>query len=420
MAFSSNNSVPGALLLPEEQTLTLHGPTGQDNITVALSEVDMVWSIGASGAISYGTQIGACFIMLVVLLLMTPKHRFKRAPTIIHTLALAFNMIRMLLLALYFPSTWFDLYTQMTADVRWVAQVDYNISVAATIFSIPVTILVEFALFLQAWSMVQLWPRPYKIPTTLLSVSLVITTIAFNVTVAVIQTRFILLGISPVGLLWVRRTYLGLTCASITWFCFLFNSRLVTHMWKNRTILPSLKGLHAMDVLVITNGFLMIVPGMLTPSRIHTREADTDTNLRLVIFAFLEFGEFARFESASLTQTSVIVVLPLGTLVAQRLANPTWFNSTAMNTNTSGGESSRRGLLAGSHGAHDRSFQTQSTGIVKSHISSEGRFHHADNIDAELAIIDGADLEHGVRVDHSIERCVEKARQGSGSGSKNS
>lgn len=48
---------------------------------------------------------------------------------------------------------------------------------------------------------------------------------------------------------------------------------------------------------------------------------------RTVIFAALEFGDYDRFEPGSITQTSVIVVLPLGTLVAQRLANPAWFGT---------------------------------------------------------------------------------------------
>ncbi|KAK4098415.1 hypothetical protein N658DRAFT_488474 [Parathielavia hyrcaniae] len=58
----------------------------------------------------------------------------------------------------------------------------------------------------------------------------------------------------------VKQGYLGCITASICWFCFLFNIRLVMHMWTNRSILPSLKGLKAMDVLVITNGMLMFVP----------------------------------------------------------------------------------------------------------------------------------------------------------------
>ncbi|KAK0644093.1 fungal pheromone mating factor STE2 GPCR-domain-containing protein [Cercophora newfieldiana] len=389
MASPNSTGASAPLLRPEEQSIVLLGPTGNDNITVPLSEVDHVWSLATSASINYGSQIGACFIMLVVLLTMTPKHRFKRLPTIIHTLALILQMIRLVLLALYFPSSWFSLYVQMTGDVQFVAQVDYNISATATILGVPVTVLLELSLILQAWSMVQLWPTWAKIFSTVVSGLLSLTTIAFAILVTIVQTKFILYGEKLQ--LWTRMAFLPLLATSVTWFCFLFNSRLVTHMVSNRTILPSLKGLHAMDVLVITNGLLMIVP---------------------VLFVFLEFRDFGGFESGSVAYTSVIVALPLGTLVAQRIANPDWFSSPGASTNLSAGDASKRQLLRSGEGANN-SFQTQSTGVVKSQVSSEPRYHHADNVDAMLARIDDADLEQGVRVDHRIERCVEKTRPGS-------
>ncbi|KAK4119225.1 hypothetical protein N657DRAFT_693829 [Parathielavia appendiculata] len=99
----------------------------------------------------------------------------------------------------------------------------------------------------------------------------------------------------------VKKTYLGCFTASIRWFCFLFNVRLVVHMWTNRSILPSLEGLEAMDVLVITNYILIFVP---------------------VIFSVLNFYDWEPLGAGLAHTTSVVIVLPLGTLVAQRLANP--------------------------------------------------------------------------------------------------
>lgn len=44
-----------------------------------------------------------------------------------------------------------------------------------------------------------------------------------------------------------------------------------------------------------------------------------------VIFAGLEWSHFTNFESGSLTLTSVVLILPLGTLAAQRMANVSTF-----------------------------------------------------------------------------------------------
>ncbi|KAK0744631.1 fungal pheromone mating factor STE2 GPCR-domain-containing protein [Apiosordaria backusii] len=230
---------------------------------------------------------------------MTPLPRFKRWPTIISILSLALNTARMLLLAIFYPSSWTSMTALFLGDYSAVSQTDVNISVTATCLSVPVTMLIMAALFVQAWSMLTLWRDIWKWLATFVSLGLGLVTIGFNFAGSVIQAQGIVRSEVPRAQVWVRKTYLGMVTASICWFCFLFNVRLVMHMWETRSILPGWKGLKAMDVLVICNGVLMFVP---------------------VIFAALEFAQFTNFESASLTQTSVIVVLPLGVLVAQRIA----------------------------------------------------------------------------------------------------
>ncbi|KAL2022258.1 hypothetical protein VTK56DRAFT_5868 [Thermocarpiscus australiensis] len=247
---------------PLNQEFFILGPDGKTPIPLTPTFVTSYYFDAASLSILYGFQLGACLMMLVVVLAMTPRIRFKRIPTIMNVLALVLNSIRMLFLAIYFTSTFLNFYVVITGDVRFVSRSDYNVSATATVLSIPITMLIEAALFVQAWSMLKLWPTLYKVPAALVSMALVVTTIGFNFAVTMIQTRYILFSIDPRPLVWARKLSLSLLTTSITWFCFLFNIRLVMHMWSNRSILPSLKGLKAMDVLVITNGILMFVPGM--------------------------------------------------------------------------------------------------------------------------------------------------------------
>ena len=115
------------------------------------------------------------------------------------------------------------------------------------------------ALFLQAWAMMQLWPRAWKWAAVVLSVALSVVTFAFKCATVAMQIRSILDGWMPP--LWTRETDLALTTTIICWFCALFNVRLVMHMWNSRTILPSRNGLSSMEVLVMANGILMFVPG---------------------------------------------------------------------------------------------------------------------------------------------------------------
>ncbi|KAK0665441.1 fungal pheromone mating factor STE2 GPCR-domain-containing protein [Cercophora samala] len=302
---------PPTAFQPSTQTFTLLTPMGPSGelapVPLTPAEVSEIYSDASSLSILYGSQIGACISILAVVLLMTPLPRFKRLPTIISILALALNTTRMVLLSLFYPSSWASLTALFLGDFSAVSQNDINISVAATVLSVPVTMLIYAALFVQAWSMLSLWRDVWKWLAVGVSVGVGLVTVGFNFAGAVIQARGVLGMTVPRGGVWVRQVYLGMMTGGICWFCFLFNVRLVMHMWETRSVLPGWKGLKAMDVLVICNGVLMFVP---------------------VVFAALEFASFTNFESASLTQTSVIVVLPLGVLVAQRLAaNPSPYGS---------------------------------------------------------------------------------------------
>ncbi|KAK4168407.1 fungal pheromone mating factor STE2 GPCR-domain-containing protein [Cladorrhinum sp. PSN259] len=375
---SSNASGPAGPFDPLKQVFFILGPDGTTKIPLTPQVVSSIYADVASLATLYGSQIGACFIMLAVLLLMTPRVRLTRLPTIISILGLTLNMIRMVLLSLFYPSAWTGFYTIFAMDYQFVPRIDYNISVAATCLSVPVTMLIMAALFVQAWSMVQLWRGAYKWSVTALSLALVLTTVGFNFAGSIIQARSILSTEVPRLEIWVRKTYLGLITASICWFCFLFNVRLVMHMWTNRSLLPSLKGLKAMDVLVITNGILMFVP---------------------VVFAGLEFAQFPNFESASLTQTSVIVVLPLGTLVAQRLASPRWFNSDGdpsgaashpSGSNQTGSTNNTGRPLLASH----KSPRHQSAGIT-SYVVAEPSYRHGSAATEKGAQVSHAEEDYG-------------------------
>ncbi|EAA30497.1 pheromone receptor [Neurospora crassa] len=303
----SLNSTHATLTLPippadrdhlENQVLFLFDNHGQ-LLNVTTTYIDAFNNMLVSTTINYATQIGATFIMLAIMLLMTPRRRFKRLPTIISLLALCINLIRVVLLALFFPSHWTDFYVLYSGDWQFVPPGDMQISVAATVLSIPVTALLLSALMVQAWSMMQLWTPLWRALVVLVSGLLSLVTVAMSFANCIFQAKNILYA-DPLPSYWVRKLYLALTTGSISWFTFLFMIRLVMHMWTNRSILPSMKGLKAMDVLIITNSILMLIP---------------------VLFAGLEFLDSASgFESGSLTQTSVVIVLPLGTLVAQRIA----------------------------------------------------------------------------------------------------
>jgi pheromone alpha factor receptor len=126
----------------------------------------------------------------------------------------------------------------------------------------------------------------------------------------------------------------------------------------------------------------------------------------IAIFATLEYGTLTNFEFGSLTYTSVVLVLPLGTLAAQRIANPGAFNSPEHTQVPSSGNSKEPFL---------KTWHSTSEGSagISSHIVSEGR---TETRERQSSLQDGGyakygcgDLEKGVRVERQIEHTEQHA-----------
>ncbi|RSL72288.1 hypothetical protein CEP54_000979 [Fusarium duplospermum] len=284
---------------PYTQNVTFLLADGKTEVQIPMPVLDAFRREITSICINYGTQFGACVIMLITLLIMTPAAKFRRASNILHVLGLVVCAIRMLLLGLYWPSVFTDFYHFWARDYSHIPQSEFARSVAANVMSLLLVIIIELALMNQAWTMVSLWPDVWKYVIAVSSGIITLLTIASRIAFTVHQNKANL-NLAPASTnLWLIHWMVVMNVLSISWFCAIFNIKLIWHLISNRGVLPSYKTLTPMEVLVMTNGILMIVP---------------------VIFAGLEWGHWINFESASLTLTSVAIILPMGTLTAQRMA----------------------------------------------------------------------------------------------------
>lgn len=263
---SDADGSPMAISLAEllGQTINLTMPDGSQ-MPVPLSAVDQTQRYIIGTTIGYSVELGASLVMLAVILAMTPKKKFWRASTFVNVFSLGNNIIRTLLLALYFNSSWTQFYVLYSGDTRAVTPGDFRNSVASVVVSIPQNLLMMAALMLQAWVMVKLWPDLYKLGILAVSCVLTLTEVSFMLASQIYQIRSLYPGYDArsylMNIMWVRYAWLGLEVSSVCWFAFMFILKLATHMWTTRSFLPSAKGLAAMDVLVMTNGVLMLIPG---------------------------------------------------------------------------------------------------------------------------------------------------------------
>jgi pheromone alpha factor receptor len=107
-----------------------------------------------------------------------------------------------------------------------------------------------------------------------------------------------------------------------------------------------------------------------------------------------------------MTYTSVEVVLPLGTLAAQRIANPSAFSS-AGGSKASNNRNDPPALKSW-HSTTDGGSQ----GGVSAHVESQGghpRRNSMQEAGSGFAKYDGADMEKGVRIQRQIQHHEEMA-----------
>ncbi|KAK5994911.1 hypothetical protein PT974_03299 [Cladobotryum mycophilum] len=284
---------------PYGQNVTFLAADGSTSISIPIPVLNLFNDQTVAICLNYASQLGACAAMLAVVLVMTPSSKLRRPSNVLHVLGLVLGLLRMVFLSIYFVSPFSHFYQVWGEDYQGIALKYYQWSNTSTVLSFLLVVVVQAALMNQAWTMVSLWPNLAKYALATFSGLVALLTTALRLALTIVQIEGIMENAPPMQYLWLAQGSSIMTAISTCWFCAMFNLKLVHHLISNRGVLPSRRALNPMEILIMTNGILMIIP---------------------VIFTGLEWAHFATFEAGSLALTSVILILPLGTLAAQRVA----------------------------------------------------------------------------------------------------
>ena len=246
---------------PYSQSVRFLAADGKRLINVPIPEIDKFNEESVSICLNYGAQFGACVFMLLVFVIVTPSSKFRMPSTILYIAALVISIIRMALLGAFFPSPFNEFYNYWAMDYSAVSIHHYGVSVAGNVFSLLLVIAVEAALINQAWAMVTLWPSIAKYIVSSVSVSVTLLTIGWRMAYSILLSKAVFSAESARPIRWISQWAIITNTVSICWFCALFNVKLVVHLIAHRGMLPPCRSLTPMEVIVMTNGILMIVPG---------------------------------------------------------------------------------------------------------------------------------------------------------------
>ncbi|KAI1500332.1 fungal pheromone mating factor STE2 GPCR-domain-containing protein [Biscogniauxia marginata] len=287
---------------PRNQTFFIAGPDGTADIAIWMATIETQRVQLANVSINYGVQLGLCLLTLIVVLMLLPSYKIKRAINVVQISALVVAVIRLVLLVLYFPGPLSSYYVAWTKDASVLRPSDYYTNTVSNAFSVVQFCLIEIALVLQSWAMIRTWPQTWQLPTLLLSILLASATVVTKAVWVVHHTILVKGHTLPVPLDSVGEAAVVLGAVSIFYFCGIFFAHLSLHVVVTRNILkrPD-KGLTALEILAIGNGVLMLVPSLFAGLDIAAGPGNT---------------RVLPFDAGSWVQTLVATGLPLIGLVA--------------------------------------------------------------------------------------------------------
>lgn len=134
---------------PWYQNVTMYAPDGSI-VTVNMEMVDYYRLYSSRLGISFGSQIGSSFMLLLVLVLLTRSDKRKSMVFILNALCLFINTIRVIFSACYLTGNLMHPYGLLTGLFR-ATTTDLAISITSNTLSFVVLALVMASLSLQVW-----------------------------------------------------------------------------------------------------------------------------------------------------------------------------------------------------------------------------------------------------------------------------
>ena len=336
---------------PTTQPVTIYMGDGVTPISFDLADVDAQNYYNTVSTINSSCQMGACFVMFFVLVVLTKESKRRTAIFILNSLSLVVGFLRALLLTLYFVSPWTRVYAEFSYDFSYVPRSAYATSVAGTVFPLLLTVTVNMSLVLQAYTVCKNLRNTYRYPIIGLACLVLLAAVGFRFAEMVTNCLAIMSSASYVSQAWIQTGALATETSSIWFFSIIFTGKLIWTLVNRRVM--GWKQWSGVRILAAMGGCTMIIPCKCDRAYLLNM-----TQLTIVaIFASLEYTSSTVFPQAgTLALPLVALLLPMSSLWAGMAIDQE--ASTLNLSNLSGYDSTRRGSEVGNsfHGSDPHQF----------------------------------------------------------------
>lgn len=227
---------------------------------VSISDLDSFMLYNVQISINYSAQLGASFLLLAVLLLVTKKEKRRSPIFVINSLSLFLNTVRNILQCLYFTGPFSETYAYFAQDYSRVPGTAYATSVAGTVLIFLLLVCIELSLILQTRVVCTTMHQLYRQIIFALSSLVALVAIAFRLALCVENSRYIVSLTYLEPLTWLGSAANITTSISVFWFCAVFVTKLGLAMRERRKL--GLRQFGPMQIIFIMGCQTLVIPSM--------------------------------------------------------------------------------------------------------------------------------------------------------------
>ncbi|KAJ5161323.1 hypothetical protein N7492_006715 [Penicillium capsulatum] len=246
---------------PYLQNVTFRRPEGE-LIQVPMDELDMFLQYNVRICINYASQLGASIVLFLILLLLTRKEKRGSLLFVLNSLALLFNIGRLLCQVIHFTTGFEEVYAYFAFDYSAVPASAYAISILSVTLETLVVICTMVSLVMQVNAVCKTLRRRYRRPMLVLSVLMALTPIAFRMAWMVENDIYIMKAESMEDVLWLESDTNIIITTSICFFCAVFVTKLGYAIRQRRRL-----GVHdfgPMQVIFVCGCQTLTIPAILS------------------------------------------------------------------------------------------------------------------------------------------------------------
>ncbi|KAI1006496.1 hypothetical protein K3495_g1726 [Podosphaera aphanis] len=284
---------------PQAQQVSFTAADGITTVHARISDID-AWNIyNVSASISFGVQVGAFGVMLIMTAVLTKKAKRRTPVHILNLLSLFLGFFRGLFQALYFISDWDKFVAFFSEDYSRITTPNYLLSILSIITPFVFALTVTCSLVLQAHTVTKLMSRKWHLLTTVSSILVLTLALAFRLANTILNCKAVINAESYFHFRWLQTSVLATETMTIWFFSLIFTGKLIYTVWARKNL--GLDSWSYLQILSIMGASTMIIPS---------------------IFAIVDYIDLPTFPSIDTWPlTTVALLLPLSTLWASMAVN---------------------------------------------------------------------------------------------------